>query len=420
MKEFERICVIGQGYIGLPTSAILAQAGFKVLGVDINERIVNTINKGQVHISEPDLDGLVQKMVSSGKLTASTKPEQADAFIIAVPTPIRDDTRPDLTYVFDAARLIAPVLREGNLVILESTVPVGTTEKMADILADLRPDLTFPQQAGEAAQVNVAFSPERVLPGRILTELIHNDRSIGGLTKRCSFAAAEIYKRFVRGQIVLTDVRVAEMVKLSENAFRDVNLAFANELGMICEKLGIDVWRVISTANRHPRVKILSPGPGVGGHCIPVDPYFIIHSAPDQSILLKAARQVNEAKPNTVLDRVLKAIEGVPNPVVACLGLAFKADVDDLRNSPALAIAERIAKEKATVLAVEPNIEGLPKSLAAFDVKLTDTFTAIDRADVIVLLVDHRQFRYIDRNSLSKKKVIDTRGLWADRPATLQ
>jgi UDP-N-acetyl-D-mannosaminuronic acid dehydrogenase len=420
MKEFERICVIGQGYIGLPTSAILAQAGFKVLGVDINERVVNTINKGQVHISEPDLDGLVQKMVSSGKLTASTKPEQADAFIIAVPTPILDDTRPDLTYVFDAARLIAPVLREGNLVILESTVPIGTTEKMADILADLRPDLTFPQQAGEAAKVNVAFSPERVLPGRILTELIHNDRSIGGLTKRCSLAAAEIYKRFVRGQIVLTDVRVAEMVKLSENAFRDVNLAFANELGMICEKLGIDVWRVISTANRHPRVKILSPGPGVGGHCIPVDPYFIIHSAPDQSTLLKAARQVNEAKPNTVLDRVLKAIEGVPKPVVACLGLAFKADVDDLRNSPALAIAERIAKEKATVLAVEPNIEGLPKSLAAFDVKLTDTFTAIDRADVIVLLVDHRQFRYIDRNSLSKKKVIDTRGLWADRPATLQ
>jgi UDP-N-acetyl-D-mannosaminuronic acid dehydrogenase len=416
MTSFKKICVIGQGYIGLPTSAILAQCGFSVLGVDIRESVIETINKGQVHIAEPDLDGLVQKVVSTGALKASQKPEPADAFIIAVPTPVKEDMQPDLDFVFDAARSIAPVLSKDNLIVLESTVPVGTTERVAELVAQLRPDLSFPQTAGETSDIRVAFSPERVLPGRILTELIHNDRSIGGMTRRCGVAAAEIYRQFVRGEIVLTDVRVAEMVKLTENAFRDVNLAFANELSVICEQLGIDVWNVIATANRHPRVKILAPGPGVGGHCIPVDPYFIINSAPELARLLQVAREVNEAKPIRVIEQVRTATAGMSKPVVACLGLSFKADVDDLRNSPALSIAHEIAKGEATVLAVEPNIEHLPAELAETGMKLVDPLTAIDRADVVLLLVDHRQFRYIDRNALDKKCVIDTRGLWARRP----
>lgn len=415
MTGQKRICVIGLGYIGLPTSAILAQSGFKVTGVDVSREIVETVNKGKVHIVEPDLDGLVQKVVRDGSLKASLKPVAADVFIIAVPTPVNDDESPDITYVEKAVHSIAPVLAKGNLVIIESTVPVGTTEWAARELAKLRRDLKFPHQAGEKADIAVAFSPERVLPGRILTELVQNDRSVGGMTKRCTMMAAQVYASFVRGEIVMTSVRTAEMVKLTENAFRDVNIAFANEIGGIARKLEVDPWEVIRIANRHPRVDILNPGPGVGGHCIPVDPYFLIHPFRSQAKLMAAARQINNARPDQVVKQVITAGMGIENPTVACLGLTFKADADDMRNSPALEITRRLAAgNRARVIAVEPNIAKPPRDLIRSGVRMTDTLTAIDEANIILLLVEHRQFRYIDPRALRNKHIIDTRGVWAE------
>jgi UDP-N-acetyl-D-mannosaminuronic acid dehydrogenase len=405
-------CVIGLGYIGLPTAAILASRGIAVVGVDINRRAVDLIKRGEIHIVEPDLDTLVNGAVATGKLRATMEPEPADVFIVAVPTPFTDGHKPDLKYVREAARAIAPVLAKGNLVIIESTSPVGTTEKVSGWLADLREDLTFPHQVGEDADVAVAYSPERVLPGRILIELVRNDRVVGGLSGRCAEMAAALYRSFIDGQCFLTDSRTAELVKLSENAFRDVNIAFANELSLICEKLDLDVWEVAELANRHPRVDILKPGPGVGGHCIAVDPWFIVDSAPDEANLIRTARNVNDAKPKSIVAKVLAACERFAEPRVACLGLSYKADIDDLRESPALDIALEIAAAIPGLRIVEPHVDDLPDGLAGAGARLTDLDDGLDGADVVVLLTDHQAFKTIDRDKLTGKILFDTRGIW--------
>lgn len=402
--NFETISVIGLGYIGLPTAAVLAARKKKVLGVDINPMAVETINRGEIHIVEPDLDMVVHAAVSEGWLRASTSPEPADAFLIAVPTPFVDGHQPDLSYIEAASKSIAPVLKKGDLVILESTSPVGATEDMAGWLADVRPDLTFPQTHGEESDIRLAHCPERVLPGQVLRELVQNDRVIGGMTPRCSQAAASLYENFVEGECVVTNVRTAEMCKLTENSFRDVNIAFANELSIVCNRLGIDVWELIRLANRHPRVNILKPGPGVGGHCIAVDPWFIVAKTPDETRLIRTAREVNDDKPQWVIDKVKQAVgefllahpdRTARDVTLACLGLTFKADIDDLRESPALRIAEKLAGTfEGTLLLVEPNIEELPASLARHD-KVTLAY-AVDKADVLVLLVAHRDFDGMD------------------------
>lgn len=413
-RSFERVCVVGLGYIGLPTAAVLATRGVQVLGVDVNPDVIVTINRGDVHIEEPDLDIAVRSAVLSGKLRAVPRPEPADAYILAVPTPFGEGHKPDLTYVEAAARAIAPVLARGNLLVLESTSPVGTTGMVAGLLASARPDLRITGDGAGAADVHLAYCPERVLPGRVLTELVENARVIGGLTPEATEAATALYRIFVSGECIATDVRTAEMVKLTENAFRDVNIAFANELSLICDALGIDVWELIALANHHPRVNILQPGPGVGGHCIAVDPWFIVDSAPAQSRLIRMAREVNDAKPGFVVDKVRKALAATGTPVVACLGLAFKPDIDDLRESPALDITRQIAETTpGPVLVVEPHIDSLPPALSGFDnLALTNAEDAIARANVVVLLVNHQVFRTIPRSALAGKSVIDTRGMW--------
>jgi UDP-N-acetyl-D-mannosaminuronic acid dehydrogenase len=398
--SFETISVIGLGYIGLPTAAVFASRKKKVIGIDINPKAVEAINQGRIHIVEPDLDIVVHAAVTEGWLRASVTPEPADAFLIAVPTPFKGNFQPDLSYIEAAVKAIAPVLAPGNLVILESTSPVGATEELAAWLAEARPDLTFPQTAGDASDIRVAHCPERVLPGHVLRELVQNDRVIGGMTKKCSEAAVELYRTFVEGECVVTDARTAEMCKLTENSFRDVNIAFANELSVICDRLDIDVWELIRLANRHPRVSILQPGPGVGGHCIAVDPWFIVARAPKEARLVRTAREVNDAKPDWVLDKAMQAVGDflLANPernarsvTVACLGLAFKPNIDDLRESPALSITEKLARKfDGTTLLVEPNIDELPASLAGR--AKVDINDAIARADVLLLLVAHREF----------------------------
>ncbi|HYN40082.1 MAG TPA: UDP-N-acetyl-D-mannosamine dehydrogenase, partial [Rhodospirillales bacterium] len=332
--------MIGLGYIGLPTAAVLATCGLQVTGVDVNPKVIAAVSAGKVHIVEPGLERLVEAAVADGRLEAANRPCPADAFLITVPTPVRhDDRQPDMRYVDAAAAAIAHVLRPGNLVVLESTSPVGTTRRMARLMAELRPDLRFPGDDGADGDVDFAYSPERVIPGRTLIELRDNSRVVGGMTPRAGARAAALYGTFVRNDRLVTDDRTAEMVKLIENAFRDVNIAFANELSMICDDLGLDVWRVIALANRHPRVSILKPGAGVGGHCIAVDPWFVVASAPERARLIRTARHVNDSKPDFIVDRVTEALDGKPMARVACLGLAFKADVDDFRESPALHIA---------------------------------------------------------------------------------
>jgi len=411
--SFETISVIGLGYIGLPTATVFASRQRKVIGVDVNQHAVDVINQGKIHIVEPDLDMLVHASVSQGFLRATTVPEPADAFLIAVPTPFNGDKTPDLTYIEAAVKSIAPVLKKGDLVILESTSPVGATEQMATWMAEARPDLTFPQQVGEASDVRVAHCPERVLPGHVLRELVENDRIIGGMTPKCSLTAKELYQLFVRGNCIITDARTAEMCKLTENSFRDVNIAFANELSIICDRLNINVWELIGLANRHPRVNILQPGPGVGGHCIAVDPWFIVHSAPEISNLIKTAREVNDAKPQYVIDQVRKYASKFRKPTIACLGLAFKANIDDLRESPALHIVNEIAEAfEAQIIAVEPNVSNRPERLHA-SVKLATLVQALAEADIVVLLVEHAQFHGIDRLTLNSKIIIDTRGVFA-------
>lgn len=412
-SEKLKITVVGLGYIGLPTAAMLARAGHYVVGVDVNASVVDTVNRGEIHIVERDLDRLVHEVVDQGGLRASLTVEPSDAYIIAVPTPFKNDHEPDISYVESAARAIAPMLQPGALVILESTSPVGTTELMAGLLATLRPDLSFPNRGSTVADIHVAYCPERVLPGRIMTELVQNDRVIGGITPDCAARAKSLYQSFVRGECVLTDARSAEMTKLTENAFRDLNIGFANELSLICDRLGINVWELIALANRHPRVNILNPGPGVGGHCIAVDPWFIIHAAPEQSHLIRAARQVNDGKPHWVVDKVLEALGRAERQTVACLGLAFKADVDDLRESPALAIVETLSERApaAKLLVAEPFIDELPRGLAG-KAELVAVEDAIERADVVVMLVDHNAFKSLDRSLLAGKSLIDTRGAW--------
>ena len=403
----DKVCVVGLGYVGLPTASLLANKGFQVRGVDVNPRIVETINRGEIHIHEPDLDVLVTSAVNSGNLTASLSPTSADVFILAVPTPFQDGYVPDISYIEAATQAIAPYLESGNLVILESTSPVGTTEAIGDWLRELRPDL-------EADAIYIAHCPERVLPGQILQELIINDRIVGGINPASTDRAAAFYQRFVTGEIVPTQARTAELSKLTENAFRDVNIAFANELSLICQRLHIDVWELRELANRHPRVTILQPGPGVGGHCIAVDPWFIVHSAPEQARLIRTAREVNDSKPHQVVNQVRTATAEFPQAVIACLGLAYKANIDDLRESPAMAIVRGLAREAVGyLLAVEPHIPRLPASLDSLgNVQLVELDMALQKADIIVLLVDHQVFKEIDREQLQGKTVIDTRGIW--------
>jgi UDP-N-acetyl-D-mannosaminuronic acid dehydrogenase len=421
-ETFSRVSVIGLGYIGLPTAAVLASRGVSVIGVDVNSEIVDTINDGRIHIVEPELDVLVHGAVHAGKLQAFIKPQKAQAFLIAVPTPITANHQPDMEYVEKATRSIAPVLEKGNLVVLESTSPVGSTELMARWLADERPDLRFPHQAGDISDVNIAYCPERVLPGAVVRELVQNDRVIGGMTARCAERARDLYRIFVLGDCLISDARTAEMTKLTENAFRDVNIAFANELSIICEKIGIDVWELIALANRHPRVNILRPGPGVGGHCIAIDPWFIVASAPDDAKLIRQSREVNDHKPQWVIQKVQEAIEVLKskkkNIAVACLGLSFKANIDDLRESPSLDIARSLAQVKsAQILIVEPYIKQLPASLAAFaNVKLQGLTEALAKSDIVVLLVDHDDFRRVEAIDLAGKVLIDTRGMFKKTP----
>jgi UDP-N-acetyl-D-mannosaminuronic acid dehydrogenase len=433
------ICVLGLGYIGLPTASIFASKHLNVLGVDVVPAVVETINRGQIHIEEPELDVLVRAAVQSGHLRVATAPQPADTFILAVPTPFNvaaDGSRkPGLAYVEAAARSLASVVEPGNLVILESTSPVGTTELVKEWLADA---LRAAGRTVSADALLFAHCPERILPGQMLKELVGNDRIAGGLTPPAAARAKALYETFCTAEIFLTDARTAEMAKLTENAFRDVNIAFANELSLVCEHIGVDVWELIRLANRHPRVKILQPGPGVGGHCIAVDPWFIVDAAPAQSRLIRTAREVNDSKPPHVAAKVRAAAAelragGEPDAsavglgnatvglgandarpvVVACLGLAFKADVDDLRESPAVEITRLLAGDPALrVLAVEPHARALPKALDPAKVALVPLEDALAQAEVLVLLVDHKIFKAVAPEKLVGKRVVDTRGIW--------
>lgn len=417
---FKTISMIGLGYIGLPTATMFASRKKKVIGVDVNQHAVDTINQGKIHIIEPDLDILVQAVVQQGYLRATTKPEPAEAFLIAVPTPFTEGHKPDLSYIEAAAKAIAPVLEKGNLVILESTSPVGTTEKLAEWLAAARPDLSFPQQKQESADIQIAYCPERVLPGKVVQELVSNDRVIGGMTRTATFMAAALYKTFVQGDLVATNARTAEMCKLTENSFRDVNIAFANELSIICDGLDINVWELIALANRHPRVNILQPGAGVGGHCIAVDPWFIVATSPDDAKIIRMAREVNEHKPAWVIEKVKVAISDVLSKSpekrmedikVACLGLAFKPDIDDLRESPALEIAQKISQLGCQTFAVEPNINELPVKLQSSSFILTKLDSALEQADVVCILVKHRRFIDEIENIRTQHHLVDAVGL---------
>jgi UDP-N-acetyl-D-mannosaminuronic acid dehydrogenase len=412
-KLKQKIVVMGLGYIGLPTASMFATKGHTVVGVDVNKSAVDTINSGKIHIVEPDLDILVRSAVNSGNLKASLVPEEADTFILAVPTPFlngdkRDEKIPDLSYVEAAAKTIAPFLQEGNLVILESTSPVGTTERVRDIIATVRPDLFPPSpNASCPSPVFIAHCPERVLPGNILRELVGNDRIIGGINRASAQKAQELYKTFCSGTILLTDSKTAELAKLVENSYRDVNIAFANELSLICDRVGINVWELISLANRHPRVSILQPGPGVGGHCIAVDPWFVVAAAPEEARLIRTAREVNDYKPHWVVEKVKAKAERFKAPVIGCLGLAFKANIDDLRESPALEITRQLIDEGiGKVLACEPNANGGFEEFPLFRLE-----EVLKESDILLVLVDHDEFKGIDRELLKEKVVIDTRGV---------
>ena len=412
------VTVMGLGYIGLPTAAVIARTGARVLGVDVTPSVVETVNSGRVHIEEVDLDGLVSGVVARGTLRASMQVEPANVFVIAVPTPFADDHQPNIGYVLQAATSIAAVLKAGDTVILESTSPVGTTEKVRDLLAALRPDLRVPGRTGDKADIAIAYCPERVLPGRILVELIDNDRVIGGITPRCARKALAFYRRFVRGACVTTTARAAEMTKLTENAFRDVNIAFANELSLVADTLGVNVWEVIRLANRHPRVNILSPGPGVGGHCIAVDPWFLVAADPANTPLIRTAREVNDGKTGHVVEQAAALIEAAPGAIVACLGLAFKANIDDFRESPALKVAAALAERYGPrVRIVEPYAEQLPAAFDGTGALLIDIDTAIETCAILIVLVDHDLFRSIPVQERGAKAVLDTRGIWPDQPA---
>jgi UDP-N-acetyl-D-mannosaminuronic acid dehydrogenase len=415
-----KVSVIGLGYIGLPTAAVIARAGMHVHGVDVSQAVVDTINRGEIHIEEVDLDGLVHGVVQRGLLRAGTKVEPADVFVIAVPTPFHRDEQhtPDVSFVLAAADCVAQVLKAGDTIILESTSPVGTTEQVRDAIASVRPDLALPGLAAGTPDVAIAYCPERVLPGRILEELTHNDRSIGGVTPRCARKALTFYKRFVRGTCVTTDARSAEMTKLVENAYRDVNIAFANELSVVADAMGLDVWEVIRLANRHPRVNILSPGPGVGGHCIAVDPWFIVHGAPQQTPLIRTARGVNDGKIHHVIARATALAEANPQAKIACLGLAFKANIDDFRESPARLVAAMLARRFGErVRVVEPYASELPREFEGTGARPIDIDAALEECEVLIVLVDHDVFKSVPLAERAGKVVYDTRGIWPDQPA---
>ena len=413
-STFETISVIGLGYIGLPTAAMFASRKVNVIGVDVDQQAVDTINEGKIHIVEPDLDMLVSAAVTAGYLKATTEPEPADAFLVAVPTPFKDNHEPDLSYIEAATKSIAPVLKKGNMVLLESTSPVGATEQMAQWIAESRPDLKVPVNENERGDLFIAHCPERVLPGHVVKELVENDRVIGGINQESSDKAIELYKTFVMGDCIVTNARTAEMAKLTENASRDVNIAFANELSMICDELDINVWELISLANRHPRVSILQPGPGVGGHCIAVDPWFIVSKTREQAKLIRQAREINDSKPGWVVKKVTEKIENfladhpdrtLEDVTVACFGLAFKSDIDDLRESPALQVTRDLVNIlECKVIAVEPNVDEICE-----DFELVNIDAAFSRADIYVLLVDHYQFK---RFKPAVAYVIDTKGIW--------
>ena len=408
------VAVIGLGYIGLPTAAILATNGVRVIGVDVSDRHVDAVNRGEVPFVEPDLATHVAGAVSQGMLSAQKTTPRAGTYIVAVPTPFKEGYAADLSYIDAATDAIIPQLQGGELIILESTSPPGATEHMAARVLQARTDLSVDGSQGRPV-VQFAHCPERVLPGRVMIELVTNDRIIGGLTREAAERARDLYAVFCQAELHLTDATTAEMAKLTENSFRDVNIAFANELSMIADKIGIDVFELIELANKHPRVNILQPGPGVGGHCIAVDPWFIVSAVPEEARLIRTAREVNDYKPEFVLGKVADRAGRFRDPVIALLGLAFKPDIDDLRESPALEITRQVATRhpEATVLAVEPNIDVLPSALAGFaNVSLIGTTDAIEKADIVVLLVDHREFRQLDRSHLSEKSVIDTRGIW--------
>ena len=414
------VSVIGLGYIGLPTAALISSKGIKVIGVDKNKEIVKSIKEGKANAQEPGLQKIVQNSLEKKSLTVVSNPLAADVFMIAVPTPFGENNKPDLSYVKSAVKSIALVLKKGNIVILESTCPVGTTEKIIEWMREERVDISFPKYGnyGNQADIAIAYCPERVIPGNVLNELVENDRLIGGVTSVCSNRALKVYKFFVEAKCLLTDCRTAELAKLVENSFRDVNIAFANELSLVADKLQINVWELIKLANHHPRVNILQPGPGVGGHCIAVDPWFIIDSAPEESKLIHAARQVNDFKPNFVLEKINLAISKIEKNKdkikIACLGLSFKPDINDLRESPALSITQKITSMGFfEVMVVEPNIQKLPPGLEKNSVGFFSLIDAIKYSDIIVLLVDHSEFKNIDLDLLSGKQIIDTRGIWS-------
>ena len=412
----KNICVFGLGYIGLPTAAMFAHHGANVVGVDVNQHAVDTINKGKIHIVEPGLEAIVKQAVDNGRLKANLTPVHSDAYLIAVPTPFKgDDHTPDLSYIHAVSKALAPLLEKGDLVILESTSPVGATEQMVEWLAEARPDLTFPKyhEPDNEADIYVAYCPERVLPGKVVEELISNDRIIGGMTKESTKKAQEVYRIFVEGQLLATNSRTAEMAKLTENASRDVSIAFANELSIISDKLDINVWELIELANHHPRVNILQPGAGVGGHCIAVDPWFIVNQNPDEAKIIRAAREINDSKPDWVIGKINAEIDklkvqGIEKPTVALLGLAFKPDIDDLRESPAVNIAKTMLEaDNAEILLVEPNIKKLPEKLAAGNLVSLDT--AVEQADVLLVLVAHDEFKLLNSNN---GNLIDIAGLF--------
>ncbi|WP_425292252.1 UDP-N-acetyl-D-mannosamine dehydrogenase [Corynebacterium mayonis] len=410
---FEKVSVVGLGYIGLPTAAFIASKGIKVTGVDVNPRYVESVNRGEVPFVEPGFDALLERVVKEGLLVAQAEHVPADAYIVCVPTPFAEGHKVDTKYIDAASAALAPHLSAGALVVLESTSPPGTTRHMAEKLIELRPDLSINEDDENA--IFVAHCPERVLPGRIMEEMESNDRVIGGLTPRGTKLAVDLYSTFCTAELLETDATTAEMAKLTENSFRDVNIAFANELSLICDDLGINVWELIELANHHPRVNILQPGPGVGGHCIAVDPWFIVSSAPETSRIIRMAREVNDSKPDWVIEKVKEAVVDRPDAVVAALGIAFKNDIDDLRESPSLEIVKRLAKENPLldIRVVEPNVDDLPESLQQMEnLKKQDLEDAIADAEVVLLLVNHKEFVALDRSQLEGAVVIDTKGIW--------